>query len=313
MNKISGILIVVLQVIVLYTSFGAIKISNADGDWEDPTTWLMGSIPVDGDEIYIRAEDTVFIQSEIRFHGSGMIVTDAGALNMINGKLHLPSNSTFNITSTGKLLWTINAIGCNNNLKIGPSIMWKGCWGDITTATVFGTPLPVELVSFKGQYDGVVTLEWFTATEVNSDYFIIERSHDADQWSIVAEVNASGNSNHLVSYSWIDDYKLSGTIYYRLTQVDFDGMVERFDMIVVQSVEQVSIFNNSANNSIYINVGEGSVSWVLTDINGRQVKKGTAYSQGSGVDISTHDLISGAYILSVSNASTFQTFRFLKE
>lgn len=95
--------------------------------------------------------------------------------------------------------------------------------------------LPVELMYFKAiAIHNVIELQWATASETNSDYFLIEKSSDGFQWATVNIVNSAGNSNELVEYSLVDAVAQSGVIYYRLKQVDFDGAYEYFAPVAVE-------------------------------------------------------------------------------
>ncbi|MEP1033505.1 T9SS type A sorting domain-containing protein [Ekhidna sp.] len=90
-----------------------------------------------------------------------------------------------------------------------------------TDATV---PLPVELTSFEARALGnVVRLDWSTATEINNDFFTVERFSTDGDWSPVLTVDGSGNSNGVLNYEAIDRNPLHGVSYYRLKQTDFDG------------------------------------------------------------------------------------------
>jgi plastocyanin len=96
-----------------------------------------------------------------------------------------------------------------------------------TTATasiqVTGT-LPVELVSFNGRMLNAQTqLNWKTATEINSDYFNIERSADGIHFVSIGQVKATGNSSHEVAYNFVDASPLAAFNFYRLKMVDLDG------------------------------------------------------------------------------------------
>jgi len=97
------------------------------------------------------------------------------------------------------------------------------------------TCLPVELVYFSGEErDCSIHLSWETATEVNSDYFIVERSFDAIQFNEVGRVNAAGNSTESITYNFTDN-GINAQTYYRLKQVDFDGSAEYFDVIKIHA------------------------------------------------------------------------------
>jgi len=85
-------------------------------------------------------------------------------------------------------------------------------------------PLPVEMISFEGKGDGDhVILDWATVSEINSDYFIVERSSPKTNFEPIGFVKSAGNSDHLIAYTFADESPEPGILYYRLKQVDFDG------------------------------------------------------------------------------------------
>ncbi len=95
--------------------------------------------------------------------------------------------------------------------------------------------LDVELVSFTGEErDCKNHLTWETATESNSDYFVIERSFNANAFSEIGRVNAAGTSYENLSYSFTDQWA-GAEMYYRLKQVDIDGSFAYSDLIKVIS------------------------------------------------------------------------------
>jgi hypothetical protein len=85
--------------------------------------------------------------------------------------------------------------------------------------------LPIELVKFEPKLKGNnVLIEWATLTEVNNDYFTIQRSIDATNFEDIDFVDGAGNSNRLLNYQFVDETDFSeNLIYYRLKQTDFDG------------------------------------------------------------------------------------------
>ena len=96
------------------------------------------------------------------------------------------------------------------------------------------TLLPIELAAFSANCDGKsVLVEWTTASERNNDYFIIERSDDAINFVEIARVAGAGNSIEQLDYSYADYGKRSGDNYYRLVQVDYDGMRSVSEIVVV--------------------------------------------------------------------------------
>lgn len=96
--------------------------------------------------------------------------------------------------------------------------------------------LPVALVDFSIQHQScTISLEWTTATEVNNDYFLMERSYDMNQWIEIEKVEGSVHSLELKNYALRDaTVDKQGTVYYRLTQVDIDGKKTNYG---IRSVE----------------------------------------------------------------------------
>ena len=96
-------------------------------------------------------------------------------------------------------------------------------------------PLPVELISFTArQKQAAVQLEWVTASEINSDFFNVERSSDGLTYSIINSQKAAGNSTVTKSYSAIDLSPISGISYYRLKETDFDGSISFSSPVAVE-------------------------------------------------------------------------------
>lgn len=103
-------------------------------------------------------------------------------------------------------------------------------WNNLTTFSKFGgavdgaVALPVTLINFTlNKFNGNVKLNWKTANEINSDYFIIERSADGENFEFVNQISGAGNSNYEISYFTIDENFINSINYYRLTMVDLNN------------------------------------------------------------------------------------------
>lgn len=94
------------------------------------------------------------------------------------------------------------------------------------------TSLPVELVEFYSVCEnGSPLVIWTTASEVNNDYFILERVNLDGTFTTLTTMNGAGNSQNEITYSFSDTQASNELTYYRLTQVDFDGTHTVFDII----------------------------------------------------------------------------------
>lgn len=118
-------------------------------------------------------------------------------------------------------------------------------------------PLPIELLDFNAILQGPnVLLKWTTASEINSDYFTIERSRDAEFWDEVSEIPGAGFSTEIRYYEDLDFNPYPGISYYRLKQTDFDGTFEYSDIRVVDmnvgEDSKISIFPNPTDGMLTI-------------------------------------------------------------
>ena len=96
--------------------------------------------------------------------------------------------------------------------------------------------LPIELMYFKAYYkDKAVNLNWATATEVNNDYFTVERSSDGINFEPIQMIRGAGNSTSVRDYSWTDSDPLEGYSFYRLKQTDYDGHYTYSDVETIKS------------------------------------------------------------------------------
>jgi len=94
-----------------------------------------------------------------------------------------------------------------------------------TLATITAlNPLPIELINFEANINNSqIDLSWVTATEINNDFFTVERSIDGENWDKLTTTKGAGNSNQALEYYEIDYSPYLGVSYYRLKQTDFDG------------------------------------------------------------------------------------------
>ncbi|MEP6794628.1 MAG: SBBP repeat-containing protein [Saprospiraceae bacterium] len=121
--------------------------------------------------------------------------------------------------------------------------------------------LPIELSDFTTKCNGSsVGLMWTTVSEINNDYFTIERSMDMIHWQALGTIAGAGNSNQILNYSFTDPTSISGTRYFRLKQTDFDGQF-KFSIIRSarcenQNLSNISIYPNPSSGLFYVEGAE---------------------------------------------------------
>jgi hypothetical protein len=168
--------------------------------------------------------------------------------------------------------------------------------------------LPIELYDFNAMHitSRYNLLNWFTASEINSDRFQIERSKDGLNWEIIGTLNAAGNSSSLIGYSFKDYGYHSPISYYRIKMIDTDGQFKFSPTRAVSSDMKISglfsdIFPNPANESFYMIYGGGnseeSIEVNIVSMNGSVVFENVLsnISKSQGIEIPTGSLANGMY------------------
>ncbi|ALJ01122.1 hypothetical protein DC20_01615 [Rufibacter tibetensis] len=177
---------------------------------------------------------------------------------------------------------------------------------------VGGNPLPVTLSKFEGvSRSGAVELNWSTASEINNDRFEIERSANGKDFQKVGQVKGNGNSSVAIDYTFTDRSATSGTVYYRLKQVDFDNAFEYSKVIAVThrataNSSAMSVYPNpvtDGNLSVrFQNSVKGNATVRLLDMSGRVLhtqQVGNVESE-LGMNLRSLNLRPGVYMISVT-------------
>ncbi len=180
-------------------------------------------------------------------------------------------------------------------------------------------PLPVELISFDAKLNSDwVDLFWTTATEINSDFFFVERSLDLESFETVAKIKGAGNSSSKINYLVTDSTPYSGISYYRLKQIDFDGGVTFSKIVPVtigrskaegsksNSQNEILVYPNPGEGLFYINFEnekEGPFLFMVYDVTGRRVgfMKKMVVAGNALVTMDLRELPAGSYFLVVQS------------
>ncbi|MEL7531858.1 MAG: T9SS type A sorting domain-containing protein, partial [Bacteroidota bacterium] len=165
--------------------------------------------------------------------------------------------------------------------------------------------LAVEYTYFNAyEYRGEVALRWETQEEINSDYFLIERSLDGQLFQKIGKVPAKGTESQ---YAYIDDTSPKGKLYYRLKEVEFDGNYSYSEVRTLRLSDKLSfeVFPNPAKEFVELRIsvpGTESYAIALTDLTGRlmQSKKiATNPQQNAIYRFEMEDLSRGVYVVSL--------------
>ena len=178
-------------------------------------------------------------------------------------------------------------------------------------------PLPISLTSFdiaKTQNNHVL-LKWSTASEVNNDYFEIQNSSDGQQWQFVSKVDRKRNAATTQNYSFFDQKPMSGTSFYRIKQVDFDGImsytpVKSISFDELHTNKSLRIFPNPVTHQLNI-LGEypEDVQIQIFNTLGLTMEGFFLRKEGSDINVNVSNLPAGLYLLFINN----EKLRFLKD
>lgn len=211
--------------------------------------------------------------------------------------------------------------------------MWKdhgnGSWGGTTAngwvetsgvvtsfspftlaSTTTNNPLPIELTYFEATEKGSqVDLNWETASEIDNDYFTIERSADGVNFEAIDKVLGAGNSSQAIDYKTIDYNPLNGVSYYRLKQTDFNGEFTYSEIEVVKftSSSDITIYPNPVKDILNIEGVQFDDVVSVYSIDGKIVFTGNVSS------INTEEYSNGVYQLVVEHSNgTKEVLKFIK-
>ncbi len=119
--------------------------------------------------------------------------------------------------------------------------------------------LPINLTSFtlKCTATGSI-LNWATASEINNNYFSVEKSTDMKNWRLVTTISGEMNSYIEKKYELKDDESHEQTTYYKLSQTDYDGTVVQLDVLSI-----LCSFQNNLLDIIGLNVSENNINLIV--------------------------------------------------
>ena len=173
--------------------------------------------------------------------------------------------------------------------------------------------VPVELSAFSAREEqGLVVLEWETASETGNAGFSIERasgkSGGDDSWSGIGYIAGKGTSMQTHAYRWVDHNPLSLPVSrYRLRQRDWDGKETVSNTVIVERASEavpaiVSVSPQPFTRDLRVELSTSTAAdarLALVDMLGREVPgaRVRASSDARFFTIETVSLPAGPYLL----------------
>ena len=268
---------------------------TSSGDWNDNSIWSCGNAPSSEncvDTIIIGEYTSLNINVDLSTCPPVVLIVQDTLFFETSKKITLPAGSVF-INSVGGFLVPESLSGANSQLKIGNDKIWQANDGTL----IGGNVLDIELVEFFATpLERRINLSWITASEINNDFFTIERSLDGINFTNIGNMDGAGNSSSLLNYSFTDFSILSGYVYYRLKQTDFDGSITASNIIKANILDdgKYKIIPNPVNENFKLSGDVGGVLSVYSS-SGQLVRLIEKYD---GSNVSTLNLTEGLFMLS---------------
>ena len=177
-----------------------------------------------------------------------VLITDIVVAHYTAGNwTDIGGSASGNVATTGNI--TSNAIGSFSPFTFG----YKSF------------PVPLKLISFTGQRRSAISfLNWITENEQNVDHFEVQRSNDANNYTIIGTVSAR-NIIFQQHYDFEDHSAISGIVYYRLKSIDLDGKFSYSKVIAISEKEfqsssfivlnpvrsAITVFNKTGHDGLF--------------------------------------------------------------
>ncbi|GAB3526649.1 hypothetical protein GCM10027443_02070 [Pontibacter brevis] len=179
--------------------------------------------------------------------------------------------------------------------------------------------LPVELVRFTARNSGAaVQLQWLTASEIQNDYFLVERSANGYSFESIGRVAGKGTTTQGAAYSFMDEYPMAGVSYYRLKQVDEDGSYSFSAVVAVNraaATRVAKVYPTITSDNLQISLEQKGLMQqvIVVDVMGRQLLQKVLDKNSLHHILEVSNLSGGSYVLMLlDDQGQRHTTRFMK-
>ena len=150
-------------------------------------------------------------------------------------------------------------------------------------------------------------LTWSTNTEIDHERFIVEKSENGIDFSEIGTVTGGGSTEDLSLYNFLHIYPNEKRIFYRLREIDFNGVISYSDIVIFENKEPslvhvVRLSDAFASDEFSIKLDsytEGNLQYNLKNWQGDQLdsQELTLTNGLNDINIDIKDLTVGIYKL----------------
>lgn len=320
------------------------RVSSGAGCFGGPAAWNITTLNVTAGNTYALLVDN-FSTSNSGFSlsfggacggGTAVIGPDANFTGSLDATCMAYTSTKTCPTANSTYLWTYGdgstSTGMNGSHTYATTGNYTvtltvtdalGCVSTYSETVNVGCILPIELTNFSAELmsDEFVKVDWTTISELNNDFFTLERSDNGITFESIATIDGAGNSTSELNYQFVDRKAINGSAYYRLKQTDYDGQSELSNVIGVNGMSsfgEISIQPNpiKGNGTLsFVSNAIDNVEVSIVDLTGKEVMR-THFSTKVGennIMLETSAMIKGMYFLILTDSIESTTVRFIKE
>ncbi len=205
--------------------------------------------------------------------------------------------------------WMANSISWINNINVEGFTYFA-------YSHMANVNLPTELNYFQGRaINNSVELNWGTASEINFDYFEVERKTSGNDFFRIGKINSEGNSVSLHSYQFVDRDPSPGNNYYRLKQMDKDASFvysKIIEVLYAGGNTSIEIYPTIVKDRLNINFVKKIGQCNIYDSIGKKMNLRVIEKTNSRVVLDVSGLPKGVYIITYQLDEEMETSKFIK-
>ena len=248
--------------------------SKRSGDWSAPASWDLNRVPGDNDIVVVQRDHAITLSRSVSLKNITLRVI--GEFSLERGKLlTLNSASVVNVISGGKIRAEQADDACAIllggaakfrgarvfNQAWGPGVLVGLAYATSTTGNIDQSGAGFIIGNLPSVWqdlklyitpDNHVQMVWVTSHETAARSFRIERSKQGVDWTEIGQIKSAGNISSQNIYNFVDNFPGGGRIYYRVREIDPDGVVK------LSSVRSVRL-DATVDPSIYPNPAAGMI------------------------------------------------------
>lgn len=313
--------------------------SVKSGDWREPATWDLGRVPGDNDIIVVQKGFQVQIDKPVQLKNTTLrVIGDMTLARDVS--LSLNSASVITVISGGSIRAKVpgdqSAILLAGAAKFRGSKTFNGGWGmgvvlglayagsttgniDLNgTGFIFGL-LPAVWQDLKlfVTPDDHVQMVWVTSHETARRSFHVERSREGSNWDRLGTIESAGSWSAQNIYNFVDSRPGSGQVFYRVLEVDPDGVIKYSSIRTVRlgDWQTFKIYPNPASGQVQVQYKkvEGEARMTMYNMLGQAVLSQVLPAGSSFQTLDISGLSNGVYAIRVTHEDgTSNDYRLVK-